>query len=364
MSPCSNQIFVRDVTTQGGRGYSRVSAMVDGSEVWFESPDADLTPTGEAFGTAFLIPALHNGATLTFEHPTDAKWFEGARALIDVVADWWDLPTCQPKGPTAAARPTAAGTGLCFTAGVDSFFSLLRSGQNIDTLVHIQGFDIPLRDTDRLRSAEHDARAVADALNLRCVVVRSNLREHPMYLPIPWDKTHGGAIIGVGHLLTNILGRLVISSSVHWSAARQHLGSNDDIDRKWASTALEVIHAGHEWWRFQKVQQIAHEPLVQKYLRVCWEHRSPEPNCSRCEKCLRTMITLHEAGVLADVSRFDNGPIAERLDRIDQIAIPTNHLELLFMLEEVTDPGIAAALKRLSARSGPPASVDSSLDPS
>ncbi len=333
--------------------------MVGGAEVWFESPDADLVPTGEAFGTAFLIPALHNDATLTIEYPTDATWFEGARALIEVVADWWDLPKCQPTGPTAPIRPTAAGIGLCFSAGADSFFSLLRSGQNIDTLVHIQGFDIPLRDTDRLRSAEHDARAVAEALNLTCVVVRSNLREHPLYTPIPWDNTHGGAIIGVSHLLTNILGKLVISSSAHHSMLRPH-GSDPRIDGKWSSTALEVIHAGQDWWRFQKVHQIAHEPLVQKYLRVCWEHRSPEPNCSRCDKCLRTMITLHEAGVLAEFSGFDNGPIADRLDQIDQITRPGTHRAFLLMLEEVTDPEIAAAMKRLSARSAPPTPMDPS----
>ena len=72
------------------------------------------------------------------------------------------------------------------------------------------------------------------------------------------------------------------------------------------------------------------------------------------------MITLHEAGVLAEFSGFDNGPIADRLDQIDQITRPGTHRAFLLMLEEVTDPEIAAAMKRLSARSAPPTPMDPS----
>ncbi|MEZ5175706.1 MAG: hypothetical protein R2823_05825 [Acidimicrobiia bacterium] len=356
MRPCSEQIDVRDVTAERAKGHSRVSAVVDGSSVWFESDDAELVPTGEAFGTAFLIPALHAGGTLDIEPPTDARWFQGAEQLIEIFADWWELPRCQPTGPIALERSTVARTGLCFTGGVDSFFTLLRGGLDIDTLIHVQGFDIPLTDMRRLAAAEHDARAIARALDIGCVVVRSNLREHPLFQPVPWDHTHGGALIAVGHLLSGSIGRLIISSSVHRSATRTH-GTDRRIDAKWSSTALEVVHTGEDWWRYQKLQQIANEPLVLRHLRVCWEHRTEAPNCSQCEKCLRTMVTLHNAGTLTATQQFDDGPIAERLDRIEYIVGSGNRREYQYLIEEVSDPTVRDALARLSARSRPPSPV-------
>ncbi len=353
MQDCSGQIRVCDITAGRTGGVSRVSGMVDGSLVFFESSDADLVPCGEAFGTALLIPALHYRRRLSIDAPIDPVWTRNTPFLVDTVAGWWDLPRCSPVGLPGDGGERSSGVGLFFTAGVDSFHTLLRGGLRVDTLVHVQGFDIPLTDTARLASAEADVRAVADRLGVRCVVVRSNLRTHPLYRPLSWERTHGGALYSVGHLLRGVLGEVILSSSSHWSATRPW-GTDWRIDPFWSSSRVGVSHFGDAWWRYQKLEQIAHHPLVRDRLRVCWEHRTEEPNCSHCEKCLRTMITLEAVDALRASTRFDNGPIAERIERVDVAVGPANRREYMYMIDDAPDTPIARALLDLLARSGEP----------
>ncbi len=356
MKPCSETLDITDIASSGSRGLSRVSAQVDGHQVWFETSDAELLPSGEALGTAFLIPAMHIGRTLRIDASVDEHWTRNITNLIDIVADWWHIAACAPAPFQSAHRPTADGMGLLFTGGVDSFFSLLEGGVNIDTLVHVQGFDIPLSDSARLASAESDVREVASTLGIDCIVVRSNLRTHPTFQEVSWERTHGGALISVGHLLRGLLDEIILSSSAHRSATRAW-GSDWRIDQLWSSGGLTVKHAGEDWWRHQKLERIAHHPLVRDHLRVCWQHLTDAPNCSKCDKCLRTMITLRKVGALEDSACFDNGPIAERIERLPVAYGAANRREYMLMIEDGLDQEIARAVSDLLTRSPTPSGV-------
>jgi hypothetical protein len=48
-------------------GVWRVSAVVAGEPLWFESNGAEIIPSAEAFLTAFFIPALHTKSKLTID---------------------------------------------------------------------------------------------------------------------------------------------------------------------------------------------------------------------------------------------------------------------------------------------------------
>ena len=200
-------------------------------------------------------------------------------------------------------------------------------------------------------------RSIAADLGLRCVVVQTNLRSHPAYEPVSWERTHGGALISIAHLLRDVIGRVFISSSAHRSVTRAW-GSDRRIDRYWSSTSLTVSHIGDNLWRHEKLERIAHHPLVRRYLRVCWEHLTAEPNCSRCDKCVRTMLTLDRAGALDVSDRFEGGSIAERLDALPIARGPGNRREYMVMLENEADPRIAQALADLLERSPAPSSVE------
>lgn len=61
---------------------------------------------------------------------------------------------------------------------------------------------------------------------------------------------------------------------------------------------LELIYDGGQHMRTEKVQDIADWPIAQKYLNVCLTEKPTAENCTLCEKCLRTCLTLEIIGKL------------------------------------------------------------------
>ena len=124
-----------------GPGGVRASARVGSSEAWFESPDLALEAVPEAFGAAdalapspgvaFLIPAAATGRALAFSDPVSAIWSSGSEGLLRIAERWWGYSAEPPFGVRRPERLTprpnrADRTALCFSGGVDSFYSLLR----------------------------------------------------------------------------------------------------------------------------------------------------------------------------------------------------------------------------------------------
>jgi hypothetical protein len=286
---------------QSGRvgGASRVSADVDGRDVWFESSEAVLEPVAEAYASAFLIPALHRHAVLEFDSPVDPVWLGNVPAIHALLHEWWQLPDRMPCAPTRA--PTASGNSgeraLFFSGGVDSFFTLLRTAEPVDRLVLIHGFDYTRDDRPRLEETERTLRGVAEARGIRWTVIRTNAREHPLFEDVSWERAHGGVLAAVGHLFGNDVGELLISSSVP-RVTPIPWGSHWRLDPLWSSSRKRFIHVGHEHRKEDKLRALANEPLAQRHLRVCWENRTAAGNCSRCYKCLYARLVLAQIGAL------------------------------------------------------------------
>jgi hypothetical protein len=312
-------LLVRDITAEYDVGAHRVRADVEGEPLWFESPDVELRPAPEAFGCALLVAALHDRRSLTIEGEVSPTWLANAERLLDAFQGWWGYPKLAPRAAARADDDDESGsdrTALCFSGGVDSFYSLLRSGRRVDLLLSVHGYDIGLRDVARAAAFESSLRAVADELAARPVVVRTNLREHHAFKRVPWEHSHGGALAAVGHLLGHTASRLLISSSYPYFKD-EPWGSHWQTDPLWSSDRLEVIHVGAELQRSGKLRDIAREPLVRRHLRVCWENLAPEGNCSRCEKCLRTRLFLVESGELENFQVFEGvDTLARDLDSL------------------------------------------------
>ena len=83
---------IGEITYSCRGGGCRASAVVDGQPLWFDSSDADLVPSPEAFGSAMLIPALHANRPLAIDQGVCAMWMGHLRQVIDVVSRWWDYP--------------------------------------------------------------------------------------------------------------------------------------------------------------------------------------------------------------------------------------------------------------------------------
>lgn len=339
--------------TTGAQPLHRVEAKVGGQGIWFESPDLSLRNSVEAVGSAFTIPAAARGRGLTFDPAPDPVWLANARQAQAIAAEWWGYrgaPAAPAIEPATTLSPAARHSALCFTCGVDSFYSLLRSERPIERVLFVHGYDIELADTNRALAAEQSLRQVSAELGALAVLVRTNLRHHGLLQCTNWEHTHGGALAAIGHLLSEHVDELLISSSYPRVFDRPW-GSHWKLDSCWSSSRMTVTHVGADKWRTEKLVELRNEPLVRRHLRVCWEHRSPAGNCGQCEKCLRTMLILHGHGCL---DAFPVFPASARLaDNLEQLShLKEDHIRVYsHFLAFDLNARVGAALSSLLERS-------------
>jgi len=338
-------------TTADGQ---RVTADIDGTPVWFESPDLPLAPSAESFASLFLMPGLAHGARITSEAPLDPVWLENSRELAGTFARWWRYPLLVPQAPAAPPRPAgeqpAAPTrALFFSGGVDSFHSLLCCGEQVQLLLLVQGFDIPLEDSVRADAALRTLRSVAAELGVRSGFVRTNLREHPLVRAVAWERAHGGALAAVGHLLADSGAEVLVSSSIS-TTSNEPWGSHAQTDKLHSSGRVQFRTVAQTHRRMQKIQEVAQQRLPRHHLRVCWQNRTASGNCSKCDKCVITRLVLAEAGVLEEFTTFE-GPatLARDLDAIKS----DKRMQTLDEMSQSQrlDPAIRHAARRLFERS-------------
>ena len=342
-------------TVQAGAAV-RVLAPVGGAEAWFESGDMALAPVPEAFASAFLIPAAARQRTLAFDAPLSGTWLDASGKVLELASSWWGYRA----GPPGAARRTdltvhranrRERTALAFSGGVDSFYSLLRRPGGVDLIVAGHGLDIPLTDAARMARFEASVREVGASLGIENVVVRTNLREHPDFAGVSWERTHGGALAAIGHLLGEAASRFVISSSAARADAHPW-GSHWQLDPLWSTGRVTVEHFGDSIRRGEKLAALGAEPLVQRHLRVCWANRDDRLNCSRCEKCIRTEVVLAMYGMLDRFEVFDSpATLAERIAGVPRIPVRATMIPYRRALRSGLDRDVARAVRALLLRS-------------
>ena len=326
VSGCTGPVHVGPACRRHGASAPGVAARVAGRRIWFDSVDAPLADSVEAFGTALLVPAMHAGRPLALGQPACPIWVGNLAPLSAAFRELW-YPTAPAPRVAAgnAAAPAAAGTALCFSGGVDAFHALLAGGRPVDTLVYVAGYDVRLRDTSRLAAVERLLREVAAAHGARGVVVRTNLRRHPLVRATPWLREFGAALAAVGHALTPTVGRLLIASD---GLGFEHpdVGARPGTDPLLGSAALVVEHVAADVTRLEKLRVIGGDPVVQRHLRVCWANVAGRTNCGRCEKCVRTMLCLDACGTLGRFAGFDHGrglaTAVAALPAVDQVVAP------------------------------------------
>jgi hypothetical protein len=348
--------------TVGGR--SRATATVLGEELWFESEQATMSANPELFATALLPIAAGAGARLILDSPLDPVWTRNAAGILPVWDEWWGYEPRLDRmieAPAAALdrAPRRAEAGLCFTLGVDSFHSLLRSEHRVDLLIFGLGYDVPLGDGPRLEAIQSSLRAVCEAIGCAAAVVRTNLREHTVGRHMDWERGHGGPVAALGHACSGRIGELLVSASFPYFDAAPW-GSHFRTDAGWSSSRLRVTHLGAEQRRAMKLAALVDEEVVQRHLRVCWENRATTGNCGECEKCVRTMLVLSAHGARERFPVFPDGPMLARVNAIE--AVSPAVIEVYETLHgQLAERRLRRAVSRLIARSDPQAATGSRL---
>ena len=334
---------------------STVRARIDGIPIEVASDDVALRSTPEAWATALCLPAARAGAVLRIGERVDRRWAEGAAANVALAASWWGgdaaLPIDAPRRRWARRGSRPAGRALCFTGGVDSFFSLLRGDHRPTHLLYVLGFDVRLDDAPRATAVEATVREVAAAIGAEAAIVRTDLLAHPRFASVSWEHTHGAAIAAVAHLAEPI-GTLVIPPSYH-EGRLVPWGSRPDTDPRWSIPGRsEIVHGDASGRRIDRVEAIAADPLVARHLRVCWANVDGLLNCGRCEKCVRTMAMLAAVGHPATSATFPTaGDLAAAIDALDPLSPGTGVMWEDLLVRPLGAPE-RGAVERLLARSG------------
>src|ERR1700728_4015412 len=135
--------------------------------VWFSVRNADAAPSGNAALAIALVPAMRAARSLVLADSLSPRLFASQAAIQKLFQDWDNrfnvVGITAPLGEPRQA--STGGTGLFFTGGVDSFFSLLRHREEITHLIFVRGFDIKRDDQEVDRSVLPAIRAVAAQMN-------------------------------------------------------------------------------------------------------------------------------------------------------------------------------------------------------
>ena len=220
--------------------------------------------------------------------------------------------------PAGESEPQGSRTGLFFTAGVDSFFSLLHHDEMarlhrewnlrpIDDLIYVEGYDIPLGNRGSLDHKRAALESVAQETGKTLITLATNFRDTGLSLrKNTWGPiVHGPAVAASGLLLGHRWDTLLLSAAVAYDEF-DPWGSTCLTDPLCSTLATRVWHYGAGSDRLRKIEFLASSDVAINHLHVCWRDAS-ERNCGACEKCFRTLLALDMAGARERARTFPAG---------------------------------------------------------
>lgn len=370
----SAELIVEPPAVAAGNQLEYGCRLVDGDgssrRIWFRFPSEQaplLTSRADPFVLATLIYVhgrfgrLHIHGTVSEGLFPNIVEFQNAYAAFHGRRVAPTEFSAAETGGSAGSRRSGAGI-TAFSGGVDSCFSVLRHTalsslvpkRPLGAALMMQGFDIPLEDTDVFARAAERAKWMTDDGGLRLFTGATNVRT----LPGRWDDTFGTAVAAALSFFQPAYAFGLIPSFQEWTHAHFDHGSNPLMDPLLSSTSFSVVHDGASYGRIDKLRHLAVWPGALRHLRVCWEGDRLDANCCRCEKCLRTMLMLRLCGI----DRAEAFPLPVTTEALDRLVI-RNHSgidEFDYLLAEAHRLGLrepwikptARALRRNRRREG------------
>ena len=321
---------IKKVHWRTSENYPPVEWQEEDSGLWFAVPkeykDCLCAERSDAFIVAMLWYAMVTGSDIAFEVPMSERMhFSIQQYLIPALCTGSNgYRRIKLIGPTTKEpyhSRNAVGTGM--SCGVDSFYTMKEyTKPDIPTqyqLTHLTYFNMgaifhPNRSekkeyslqefyetTDRMSEEKREnARQVAELKNLPLVYVKSNL-----------DSDYYRGAYGHTGVYRNCAMTLALQGlfSVYYCSSGGWPGYFDLTLTEgsehyesllcscFCTESLSFILSDYVT-RLEKTEVIADDPIVQKYLDVCFCFN----NCGKCSKCIRTLISLD---ILGKVELFD-----------------------------------------------------------
>lgn len=266
---------------------------------------------------------------------------------------WWGYPaitvTVETKADTTQL-PKRSFSGCLMTGGVDSLFTARTEQDDIDAFVNVTHCRSEAGgiEADCSKISNLSVAAFSQEQGKEFFQVETNVMTAFSQVEDAWSSiSHGPCYAAIGHFLGGNITELLISASFSNDQMRPW-GSHPETDSLFSSNTVKFRHVGVGFNRFQKHRDIASERSYLRYLSVCESgpQEGEHLNCSMCQKCLRSMITLD----LLDIDRLDaptfdwHGYHPENLKKF-LLQGHVNTTELLAYAEEVGREDVAVILR-------------------
>lgn len=339
------------------KGKVEVPILYDGRtfSIWYKFPEEfDLHPhIANGIAALCLIPAMKSGTDLVIKDDViSKKLLAGLNTAQDILTKWYptDLHRINIIAKKTSDKRFNGQRDMvlsCFTGGVDSFHTLLKNKDKITHLLYVHGYDIPLQETEFRKKVSSHLHKVAKKVNKELIEVETNAREFTDYVGATYwgPYFYGPAIASVGLMLAGDVRDFLVPSCQSYADLSPR-ASHVLLDYLWSTEDFNVIYDGAEASRTEKVAYIAHNNIVKDHLRVCWQSND-DYNCSKCEKCLRTMVSLELFDELQTAKTFETALDYQRVAStpLDNDATFAMAMDSLSIAEEKNKPELVAALR-------------------
>jgi hypothetical protein len=316
-------------------------------------------PSPEAFLVAgFPMATAHAEVRLRIEGSPSPMLVDGLQMAHALWASWGGVsakpPIIETQGrPSRRDRMRRKRGVVSLSGGVDGLHTLMRNHRlyrrgdpaYIQAGLFVHGFDIGKRarapEEDRSRIALGLIRSVAAEAGVNVLTCRTNLRHLPEKAGFWTYRQNAAALTAAAYAVIPFPAYFYIAST-YQLAHMVPMGSHPALDIHYSNQEITVLHDGARFTRLEKIRELAAWPRAISSLRVCPGAAGPEPNCKRCEKCLRTRLELLAVGI-------DESPtLGPSLTPVEEWeAIPPTIGHRAFMYEELLEPLRARGLDDL-----------------
>ena len=288
--------------------------------IWYRLPDRYahyFSSSSDAFLVAALFPAMHYGEGLQVHGPISARLAYHLEEYQDLMSFWFPKDLRRVSLHFEKLMPEMVepqGVGCSFSSGVDSWFTVWNhlpgkqtiSGYSLTHALFINQFDITSGDSSKYESYYRRYREILGELGIDLLPLETNAVS--LIIPrLKYNTFYSPVLASCALILGGLFKRFYLASGRdHYRFMRRATSSNPLSERLLSTESTELIHFGATHRRYEKLEAIAAWQPVQENLRVCGIPQTGEAviNCSACEKCTRTMVSLYALGKMSQFSTF------------------------------------------------------------
>lgn len=323
-------------------------------EIWYRFSSGPISDTHDFLLPVCLVPAMTNQSSLKVPGQISAQLLRGVENIQQVFKTWnskFTILEVETDGISQKRAEPGGKVASFFSGGVDSAYTLLKHLDEIDSIIFVHGFDIPLANQALRAEASTAIKTIARKLGKAIIEVETNLREFSDLYARWGEDYNGAALAGIALLLSPQFRKIYIAAS-HTYKDLFPWGSHPLLDNLWSTESVQIVHDGCGANRVEKTALIANNDVILEHLRVCWENRRGAYNCCECEKCLRTMINLKAIGALERCRAFNrplNLSLVARIEISDENTKVFVEENLKAIAASNSDPALAQALRKCLA---------------